>query len=51
MAEDMALGEKTQDLAEKYRVSHGRISQMRRYFEHDWSRFCGDTGCQEPVEV
>jgi formate dehydrogenase assembly factor FdhD len=43
MAEDMALGEKTQKLAEKYRVSEGRISQMRRYFEHDWSQFCGDS--------
>jgi hypothetical protein len=43
MAEDMALGYRTQDLAQKYRVSQGRISQMRRYFERDWSRFCGDT--------
>ena len=43
MAEDMALGHRTQDLAEKYRVSQGRISQMRRYFEQDWRRFCGDT--------
>jgi hypothetical protein len=51
MAEDMALGEKTQDLAEKYRVREGRISQMRRYFEQDWSRFCGDIGCEGPVEV
>jgi hypothetical protein len=45
LAEDMALGEKTQDLAEKYRVSQGRISQMRRYFQQDWSRFCDDTSC------
>jgi formate dehydrogenase assembly factor FdhD len=48
MAEDMALGEKTQDLAQKYRVSEGRISQMRRYFQQDWGRFCGDAGGQAP---
>jgi hypothetical protein len=43
LAEDMALGEKTQELAEKYRVSEGRISQMRRYFQCDWLHFCGES--------
>ncbi len=42
MVEDMAMGHRTQDLAQKYRVSQGRISQMRRYFQQDWSRFCGE---------
>jgi hypothetical protein len=42
LVEDMALGHRTLDLADKYRVSPGRISQMRRYFEQDWERFCGD---------
>jgi hypothetical protein len=43
IAEDMALGEKTQNLARKYRISEARISQMRRYFQQDWGCFCGDT--------
>ena len=44
LLEDMALGEKTQKLAQKYGVTQGRISQMRRYFEQDWKRFCADSG-------
>jgi hypothetical protein len=51
MAEDMALGEKTQDLAEKYRVTEGRISQMRRSFQQDWGRFCGDIDGHKSVDV
>jgi hypothetical protein len=42
LVEDMALGHRTLDLAAKYRVSPGRISQMRLYFQHDWTLFCGD---------
>jgi hypothetical protein len=42
LVEDMALGHRTLDLADKYRASPGRISQMRRYFEQDWGRYCGD---------
>lgn len=48
MAEDMALGHRTQELSHKYHVSQGRISQMRRYFEKDWARFCGDTLSASP---
>jgi hypothetical protein len=40
--EDMAVGERTQDLARKHGVSQGRVSQLRREFHADWSRFCGD---------
>lgn len=50
LVEDMALGEKTQDLAAKYRVTRGRISQMRRSFEDNWRRFCSDTGCRGSAE-
>jgi hypothetical protein len=39
---DMALGERTLDLAAKYGCSPGRISQKRRWFAEDWPRFCGD---------
>jgi hypothetical protein len=39
---DMALGYRTQELAQKYKVSEGRISQMRREAADDWRRFHGD---------
>jgi hypothetical protein len=39
---DTAVGERTQNLARKYGVSHGRASQMRREFHADWERFCGE---------
>jgi hypothetical protein len=42
LVEDMALGHRTLDLADKRPASPGRISQMRRYFEQDWGRYCGD---------
>jgi DNA-binding NarL/FixJ family response regulator len=42
IAEDLALGEKTQDLARKHGLSQGRISQLRRELHSDWQRFCGD---------
>jgi hypothetical protein len=40
--EDMAVGERTQDLARKHGISQGRVSQMRREFHADWTSFCGD---------
>jgi DNA-directed RNA polymerase specialized sigma24 family protein len=39
---DMALGSRTQELGQKYKVSEGRISQMRREAAEDWNRFHGD---------
>ena len=38
----MALNERTKDLATKFDVSPGRISQQRREFCEGWQRFCGD---------
>lgn len=38
----MALGHRTKDLARKYRKSEGRISQQRREYMEDWSRFTAD---------
>jgi hypothetical protein len=38
----MALSERTKDLAKKFDVSPGRISQQRREFCEGWQRFCGD---------
>jgi len=42
IAQGMALGETTKDLALKYRLSEGRISQMRRELHSDWRRFHGE---------
>ena len=42
IAEDMTLDLGTFELADKHRVSPGRISQLRREFHADWRRFCGD---------
>ena len=39
MALDMMIGERTQDLAEKYALSAGRVSQMRMQFHDGWQRF------------
>src|SRR5262249_29387708 len=41
IAQDMALGERTQELAGKYGTSQARISQLRREFRDDWRRFTG----------
>jgi hypothetical protein len=43
IAQDMAAGERTQDLAKKYRVSQSRISQLRADFYHDWCRFAEES--------
>jgi hypothetical protein len=39
---DMAMNERTLDLANKYGYSPGRISQMRNDFHEDWRDFCED---------
>jgi hypothetical protein len=42
IAQDMALGHQTQHLAQTYGLTAGRVSQLRRQFHQDWSRFTGD---------
>jgi hypothetical protein len=42
IAEDMALGHRTQELAQTHRISEGRVSQLRQEFHDDWNRFTGD---------
>lgn len=37
--EDLILGERTLDVADKYGMSPGRVSQLRRDFMEDWTRF------------
>jgi hypothetical protein len=42
IAEDLMVGGRTIDVADKYGVSAGRISQLRREFFQDWHMFCED---------
>jgi hypothetical protein len=40
LMDDMMAGHRTKNLAQKHRMSEGRISQLRRDFHEDWHRFC-----------
>jgi hypothetical protein len=40
--EDLALGERTLDVADKYGLTPGRVSQKRREYHDDWQRFHGE---------
>lgn len=42
----MVQNERTKDLARRFELSPGRISQMRRDFQDGWNRFCGDAAQQ-----
>jgi hypothetical protein len=42
IAEEMALGHRTLDLAARHGTTPGRVSQLRREFRDGWWRFCGD---------
>jgi hypothetical protein len=42
IAQDMAQGHRTGELAEKYGLSPARVSQLRRQFYLGWRSFCGD---------
>jgi hypothetical protein len=43
LMDDMMLGERTRELARKFGLSPGRISQLRRELHNDWRCFCGET--------
>jgi hypothetical protein len=42
LIDDMMVGERTQDLARKHRLSPARVSQLRREFHDDWELFTSD---------
>jgi hypothetical protein len=42
IAEDLMLGERTFDVANKHGISPARVSQLRREFMEDWDRFTGE---------
>jgi hypothetical protein len=39
---DLMVGSRTSEVADKFGVSRGRVSQLRRQFMLDWRRYCGD---------
>ncbi len=41
ITETLALGHRTQDVARKYKISEGRISQLRRELARSWREFVG----------
>jgi hypothetical protein len=38
--DDLMVGERTMDVADKHGLTAARISQLRRDFHEDWTRFC-----------
>jgi hypothetical protein len=38
----MSVNERTKELSRRFKVTPGRISQLRREFSDDWRRFVGD---------
>jgi hypothetical protein len=40
LLDDLMLGERTLEVAGKYGLSPGRVSQLRREFHDDWEHFC-----------
>jgi hypothetical protein len=42
ITQDLMMGERTMDVADWYRLSPGRISQLRRELFLDWQAFCDD---------
>ena len=42
IAQDMAQGHRTGELADAYGLSPARVSQLRRQFYMDWQSFCGE---------
>ncbi|MEI8372332.1 MAG: hypothetical protein WCJ35_05775 [Planctomycetota bacterium] len=42
IAESLAAGNRTADVAKKFKISAGRISQLRRELAESWKKFVGD---------
>jgi hypothetical protein len=47
IAQDMAQGHRTGELADAYGLSPARVSQLRRQFHRDWQKFCGELPASE----
>ena len=47
IAESLALGNRTSDVAKRFKVSAGRVSQLRRELAESWRAFVGDEPAPE----
>jgi FixJ family two-component response regulator len=47
IAESLALGNRTSDVAGRFNVSAGRVSQLRRELAESWRAFVGDEPAPE----
>ena len=50
IAEALAAGHRTTDIARRFRLTMGRISQLRREFERSWTAFHGEEAESEQME-
>jgi hypothetical protein len=50
IAQSLSLGKSTKEVAKKYAISAGRISQLRRELHDSWCRFCADLRPLDPDE-
>jgi hypothetical protein len=44
LLDDLMVGERTLDVSRRYRLTPGRVSQLRREFHAGWTRFCAAPG-------
>jgi hypothetical protein len=51
LMDDLMLGDRTFDVGQKYQLTSGRVSQLRRDFFLDWERFCGHPVAPEDASV
>ncbi|NLY03076.1 MAG: hypothetical protein GXY83_44060 [Rhodopirellula sp.] len=51
VAEALAVGERTKDVAKRFEISPGRISQMRREFYDSWQEFHGEVDSAATAET
>jgi len=51
LIDDLMIGERTKDVSRKHGLTQGRISQLRREFHEDWTRFCGEIPDGTPLVV
>ena len=42
LIDQLMVGERTQDVAGRFKISPARVSQLRRDFHQDWQRFHGE---------
>ena len=49
--DDLMAGERTFDVSQKYGLSPGRISQLRRRLHDDWEVFCAAPDGKQEVAV